>query len=229
MPFDRFMVKFKRKSSRSMQSKSKISILVALDQTLVREGMIAILNRQKEFEVVAQTNEQSQLIQDLLRHRPSVLIMDRRMEGTDTIDVIKKIRDSYPSLAILIISESDGSEDIYRALRAGGRGYVLKDSSESEVIQAVRAVHSGRRHISPPIAARLAERMDHSTLTPREMEVLQYIVKGKSNKEIADTLNVTEGTVKYHINGILSKLGVSDRTQAATAALLRGIIHPHDL
>src|SRR5205085_4108945 len=107
--------------------------------------------------------------------------------------------------------------------------YVLKDISDVELIEAIEAVSSGRRHISHAIATRLAERMDRSTLTEKEMEVLQLIVKGKSNKEIADLLNITEGTVKYHVNGILGKLGVTDRTQAATAALLRGIIHPQDL
>ena len=212
-----------------MQASSKIQVLIAVDHALVREGLIAILNRSKNFEVVAQTGNQSEIMGHFVRFRPAVLVMDLRLQGNETIETVRKVRDSYPNASILIISDSDGSEDIYRALRSGARGYVLKDASDTELLDALQAISSGKRYIPPQIAARLAERMDRSTLTPREMEVLQFIVRGKSNKEIADLLNLTEGTIKYHINGILSKLGVTDRTQAATAALLRGIIHPQDL
>jgi DNA-binding NarL/FixJ family response regulator len=212
-----------------MEQAPKIQVMIANDQNLVREGLAAVLNRQKDIRVVAQTGKISQVVDYFERHRPNVLLIDLRLGGSDTIETIKTICEKHPAAAILMVSEYDGSEDIYRALRAGARGYVLKDVSDSEIVEAIRTLSSGRNHISPQIAARLAERMNKSTLTRRELEVLQFIVKGKSNKEIADTLNVTEATVKYHVNGILSKLGVTDRTQAATAALLRGIIHPQDL
>ena len=212
-----------------MQTPEKIQVMIANDQILVREGIAAVLNRQKGMEVVAQTGKLSEVMEYFLRYRPKVLLIDLRLSKSDTLETIKTIRQKFPGAGVLIFSDQDGSEQIYRALRAGARGYVLKDVSDSELIQAIQNVFSGRRYLSADIAARLAERMDRSTLTQREIEVLQLIVKGKSNKEIAGILEVTEGTVKYHVNGILSKLGVTDRTQAATAALLRGIIHPQDL
>ena len=212
-----------------MQTPEKIQVMIANDQILVREGIAAVLNRQKGMEVVAQTGKLSEVMEYFLRYRPKVLLIDLRLGKSDTLETIKTIRQKFPGAGVLIFSDQDGSEQIYRALRAGARGYVLKDVSDSELIQAIQNVFSGRRYLSADIAARLAERMDRSTLTQREIEVLQLIVKGKSNKEIAGILEVTEGTVKYHVNGILSKLGVTDRTQAATAALLRGIIHPQDL
>jgi DNA-binding NarL/FixJ family response regulator len=207
----------------------KISVIIANDQVLVREGLATILNRQKNIEVVWQAGKISEVFEQFRNHKPNVLLTDLRLEGSDVVDAIRKLHEDFPSAAILLVSSYDGSEDIYRALKAGARGYVLKDISESELIDAIRAVSNGRRHISKDIAIRLAERMDRSTLTPREMEVLQFIVRGKSNKEIADLMKVTEETVKYHVKGILSKLGVTDRTQAATAALLRGIVHPQEL
>jgi DNA-binding NarL/FixJ family response regulator len=207
----------------------RINIIIANDQVLVREGLATILTRQKNIEVVGQAGKITDIFDQFRRHRPDVLLTDLRLEGSDVVDTIRKIHEDFPTAAILMVSSYDGSEDIYRALKAGARGYVLKDISESELVEAIRNVSSGRRHISKDIAIRLAERMDRSTLTPREMEVLQFIVRGKSNKEIADLMKVTEETVKYHVKGILSKLGVTDRTQAATAALLRGIVHPQEL
>jgi DNA-binding NarL/FixJ family response regulator len=203
--------------------------MIANDQTVVREGLIAVLNRQKNIEVIAQTGKLSQVLDYFRRHHPNVLIMDLRMEGKETFETIKKVQQEFPSSAVLIISASEGSEEIYRALRAGARGYVSKDISDADLVEAVTIVSSGRNHMSPRIASKLAERMNRSTLTQRELEVLMLIVKGKSNKEIADRLKVSEETIKYHVKSILSKLGVADRTQAATAALLRGIIHPEDL
>ncbi len=207
----------------------KINVIIANDQVLVREGLATILNRQKNIEVVGYAGKVSEVFEQFRRFKPDVMLTDLRLEGSDVIHMIRKIHENFPNVSILVVSSYDGSEDIYRSLKAGARGYVLKDISESELIDAIRAVSSGRRHISKDIAIRLAERMDSSTLTPREMEVLQFIVRGKSNKEIAGLLKVTEETVKYHVKGILSKLGVTDRTQAATAALLRGIVHPQEL
>jgi len=212
-----------------MPQSDKIQVMIANDQVLVREGLGAVLNRNKNIEVTAQAEKVGQVLDYFRKYRPNVLLIDLRMEGMDTIEIIRKIREDFPKAAILMVSAYDGSEDIYRALKAGARGYLLKDVSDSELIAAIQTVNSGRRHISTAIAIRLAERMDHSTLTKREMEVLQFIVRGKSNKEIADLLNVAEETIKYHVKGIFSKLGVTDRTQAATAALLRGIIRPQDL
>ncbi len=185
----------------------KIQVLIANDQILVREGLGSILNRQKNIEVVAHVEKLGQLSEQFRKHRPNVLLTDLRLDGSDAIGTIRQIHEDFPTTAILMVSSYDGSEDIYRALRAGARGYVLKDISEPELIEAIHSVSSGRRHISKQIAIRLAERMDRSTLTRREMEVLQSIVRGKSNKEIADLMKVTEETVKYHVKGILQQAG----------------------
>ena len=203
--------------------------MIANDRNVVLQGLATILSRHKEIEVVAQTIKLSRVLEDFRRFRPNVLLIDLRFEGVDAIETIRKIHEDFPSKGILMVTSFDGSEDIHRALRAGARGYVLTDVSDSELIEAIQLVNSGRNYISSQIASRLAQRMNRSTLTRREMEVMQQIVRGKSNKEIADNLQITEETVKYHVKGILSKLGVSDRTQAATAALLRGIVHPIDL
>ena len=212
-----------------MPQLQKIQILIANDQPLVREGLVTALNRQKHMEVIGQAKSIDQVLIALRQQRPKILLLDLRLQGTDTVSTIKKIREEFPSIGILIFSRSDGSEDIHRAIRAGARGYVSKDVSDSELVEAIDTVSSGGRHISERIAVRLAERIDKSTLTRREMEVLQLVTKGKSNKEIADQLGMAEETVKHHMDNILSKLGVENRTSAATAALLRGIVHPEDL
>ncbi len=212
-----------------MRAPEKITIVVANDRSLVREGLTSVLNRQKNTEVVAETGKLSEVRKYFLRHRPNVLIIDLKLEGQETLETIQKLHEQFPSLAILVVSASEGSENIYRALRAGARGYVSNDISDAELVQAIEVLSTGRSYMSSKIASKLAERMNKSTLSRRELEVLQFIVKGKTNKEIANDLNVTEDAIKFHVKTILSKLGVTDRTQAATAALIRGIIHPQDL
>ena len=141
------------------------------------------------------------------------------------VDAIAKIRHEFPDAKIIVLTTYDGDEDIYRALQAGAQGYLLKDMFFEELEDAIRKVHAGARRLPAVVAERLAERMGASELTVRELEVLQEIVKGKTNKEIAGSLSISEATVKSHINNILGKLGVTDRTQAATRALQRGIVH----
>jgi len=140
------------------------------------------------------------------------------------VDAIQRIRMESPQARFIVLTTYDGDEDIYRALKAGAKAYLLKGMTTDELITAIRAVHAGKSHIPQAIAEKLAERMGIEELTPREMDVLEQIVAGKSNKEIADELGVTEATVKTHINSLLGKLGVTDRTQAATAAIRRGIV-----
>lgn len=212
-----------------MKPADKILVMIAFDQILFREGLAAVLNKQGRTKLVEQLDDLQKIPDAIRRHRPNVLVIDSRVKGIDSADAIDAAHRDFPSVSILVLSSSDGSEDIYRALRAGARGYLLKDSTDTELMRAIEALNAGRRHISLEMASRLAERMDCSTLTKREMEVLQLIVSGKSNKEIAAALSVSEETIKYHVKSILSKLGVSDRTQAATAALLRGIIHRNDV
>jgi DNA-binding NarL/FixJ family response regulator len=140
------------------------------------------------------------------------------------VDVIERVRMETPAARFIVLTTYDGDEDIYRALKAGARAYLLKGMTSEELIGTIRAVHAGKSYIPPAIAERLAERMGAQDLTPREFDVLEHIVQGESNKEIAAALEVSEATVKTHINSLLGKLGVTDRTQAATAAIQRGIV-----
>jgi two-component system NarL family response regulator len=175
--------------------------------------------------VVAEAANGRQALEFFRQHRPDVTLMDLRMPEMDGIEAITAIRKEFPDSRFIVLTTFDGDEDIYRALQAGARSYLLKDMLQDGLIEAIRAVHAGQRRIPAQVANRLAERMDRTELTSRELEVLRLIVEGKSNKEIAAQLSIAEGTVKIHINNILSKLGVTDRTQAATFALKRGIIH----
>ncbi|MDX6575050.1 MAG: hypothetical protein QOE96_1003, partial [Blastocatellia bacterium] len=158
-------------------------------------------------------------------HRPDITLMDLRMPQLGGVEAITAIRKEFPDARLIVLTTFDGDEDIYRSLQAGAQGYLLKDMFFEELEEAIRKVHGGSRRIPTQVAERLAERMGSSDLTGREIEVLEQIVGGNSNKAIASRLNISEATVKSHINNILSKLGVSDRTQAATTALQRGLVH----
>jgi two-component system NarL family response regulator len=188
---------------------NKIRIIVIDDQAVVRQGFVSLINTVADMEV----------------HQPDITLMDLRMPVMSGVDAIAKIRHEFPEARIIVLTTYDGDEDIYRALQAGAQGYLLKDMFFEELEDAIRKVHAGARRLPPVVAERLAERMSASELTVRELEVLQEIVKGKTNKEIASSLRISEATVKSHINNILGKLGVTDRTQAATRALQRGIVH----
>jgi two-component system NarL family response regulator len=159
------------------------------------------------------------------QHRPDVTIMDLRLPVLSGVEAITEIRQHAPTAKIIVLTTFDGDEDIYRALQAGARGYLLKDMFGDDLMDAIRVVHAGKSRIPAAIAQRLADRMGGPELTPRELDVLRLIVGGNSNKEIGQRLFISEATVKTHINSLLSKLHVSDRTQAATTALQRGIVH----
>jgi two-component system NarL family response regulator len=177
------------------------------------------------MEVIAQGLNGQQAIDLFRQHRPDVTLIDLRMPILGGVEAITAIRREFPDARVIVLTTYDGDEDIYRSLQAGAKGYLLKDVFFEELETAIKTVHAGSRHIPAIIAERLAERMASSDLTSREMEVLELIVRGQSNKEIAASLKITEATVKSHINNILSKLGVTDRTQAATTALQRGLVH----
>jgi two-component system NarL family response regulator len=158
------------------------------------------------------------------KHQPDVTLMDLRLPRLSGVEAIQRIRQEAPQARVIVLTTYDGDEDIYRALKAGARAYLLKGMTSEDLITTIRAVHAGKSHIPPAIAEKLAERMGTEDLTPREFDVLEQIVNGMSNKEIATALGVSEATVKTHINSLLGKLGVTDRTQATTAALQRGIV-----
>lgn len=206
-------------------SDETIKIMVIDDQAVVRQGFVALINTVSDMVVVAEGTNGQQAI-DLYRlHRPDVTLMDLRMPELGGVEAITAIRKEFPDARLIVLTTYDGDEDIYRSLQAGAQGYLLKDMFFEELEEAIRKVHGGSRRIPAQVAERLAERMGSSDLTGRETEVLEQIVAGHSNKTIASQLNITEATVKSHINNILSKLGVSDRTQAATTALQRGLVH----
>ena len=204
---------------------ASIRILVADDHHVVRQGLIALLKTVPEIEVVAEAADGEQAVALYGKHLPDVTIMDLRMPKMSGVEAIASIRKDFPAARIIVLTTFDGDEDIYRALQAGAKGYLLKDMFGEELIDAIRIVHAGKQRIPAVVAQRLAERMGGPSLTARELEVLKCIVGGKSNKEIGHELTISEATVKTHINNILGKLGVSDRTQASTTALQRGIVH----
>lgn len=208
-----------------MSQENVIRILVADDHPLLREGLIALISRQPDMKVVAEAENGNQALVLFRQHRPDIALLDLRMPGMSGLETTIVICKEFSNARIIVLTTYDGDEDIYRALQAGAKSYLLKEIPRKELLETIRIVHSGKRHIPPEVASRLAERAYSSELSERELDVLKLIVKGKGNKEIAGLLDLTEGTVKSYIHHIFSKLGVSDRTEAATIALQRGIVH----
>jgi DNA-binding NarL/FixJ family response regulator len=203
----------------------KIRILVVEDHHIVRQGLVALLKTVPDLAVVADVPDAEQGIEAFRKHRPDVTLMDLRLPGMGGAEAVRQIRREFPDARIIVLTTFDGDEDIYRALQAGARGYMLKGMFGDELMDSIRAVHAGKASIPPLVAERLAGRVSGYELTARELDVLRLIVAGKSNKEIGTGLTISEATVKTHINSILGKMGVSDRVQAATAAIQRGIVH----
>ncbi len=205
-------------------SAESIRVLIVEDHNVVRQGLAALLNVAGGLEVVGEAGDGVEAIAQFRKLQPDITLVDLRLPRMSGVDVIERIRMETPQARFIVLTTYDGDEDIYRALKAGARAYLLKGMTSEDLIRTIRAVHAGKSHIPPAIAERLAERMGAQELTPREFDVLEQIVHGKSNKEIATELEVTEATVKTHINSLLGKLGVTDRTQATTAAIQRGIV-----
>ena len=207
-----------------MSQASPIRILLAEDHALVREGFAAIIKDEVDMDVVAQAANGQQAVALYQQHQPQITLMDLRMPLLDGVEAITQIRAEFPTACVIVLTTYDGDEDIYRGLQAGARGYLLKDVTAEELLDAIRVVHQGRKYIPPQVALKMAERVNNSALTERETEVLRLMAIGKSNNEIGATLSITERTVKFHVNNILNKLEVSDRTQAVILALRRGLV-----
>jgi two-component system NarL family response regulator len=209
-----------------MSKEGAIRVLIADDHPVVREGVAAMIERRPDMTVVGEAATGREAVAAYRAARPDVVLMDLRMPDMTGVEAIGAIRGEFPGARIIVLTTYDGDEDIYRGLQAGARAYLLKDAPRDDLLDAIRAVHAGQSRIPPAVAARLAERvLAGPELTARELEVLRGIVAGRSNKEIGAALGISEGTVKAHVNSILSKLGVADRTQAVTTALQRGIVH----
>ncbi len=201
-----------------------IRVLVVEDHHVVRQGLVALLSVVDGVEVVGQAADGEAALTEYAARHPDVTLIDLRLPKVSGVEVIQRVRDRHPHARFIVLTTYDGDEDIFRALQAGARAYLLKGMTVDVLISAIRSVHAGKSCIPPLIAQRLAERMSTEQLTHREQDVLEQIVRGKSNKEIGAALDISEATVKTHINNLLGKLGVSDRTQAATAALQRGLV-----
>ena len=201
-----------------------IRILVVEDHNVVREGLVALLKVADGLEVVGEAADGIEAIDQFRTHQPAVTLIDLRLPKLSGVDTIVRIRKETPQARFIVLTTYDGDEDIYRAIQAGAKAYLLKGMSSDELIAAIRAVHAGKSHIPQVVAEKLAERIGAEELTPREVNVLQQIVEGMTNKEIGVQLKISETTVKTHVNNLLAKLGVTDRTQAATAAIRRGIV-----
>lgn len=211
-------------ASTNPTSTNPIRILLADDHPIVRRGLAGILNNQLDMTVVAEVDDGRAAIEQFRYHQPDIAILDLRMPDVGGVEAIMAIRAEFSDARIIMFTIYDTDENIYRGLRAGAKAYLLKDTPCEEILNAIRLVNSGGRHISNDVSAKLANRLQQPELTDREYEVLQQMAMGKNNKAIAATLNVTESTVKFHINSVLTKLNVRDRTQAVLIALKRGIV-----
>ena len=201
-----------------------IRILIADDHLVVRIGLRSMIDTQPDMNVIAEAANGREAVALFRDHQPDVTLIDLRMPVMGGVEAVGVIHEEFPDARIIVLTTYDGDENIYRALQGGARAYLLKDIPREEFLDDIRAVYQGQYCIPPAVAARLAQRIPAPELSARELEVLKLIVEGMSNKEIASALSITESTVKNHVNSILSKLNVKDRTQAATTALRRGIV-----
>jgi DNA-binding NarL/FixJ family response regulator len=199
-------------------------LLIAEDHFVTRSGLLAIFGSEPDIEIVAAAATGAAAVALFRSHRPDIAIVDLRLPDMTGVEVIKAIRAEFSDARLIVLTGTDASEGVYRAMQAGARGYLLKDATGKALVQALRDVLAGKRVVAPAAAAQLAERMPQSDLTPREIDVLRLVAAGRSNKRIADELGLSEATVRTHVGNILAKLGADDRTQAATEAMRRGIL-----
>jgi DNA-binding NarL/FixJ family response regulator len=201
-----------------------IRVMCVDDHPLVRKGIVAILANEPDMQLVAEAADGREAIEQFRQHKPDVTLMDLRMPNLDGTAATTAIRAEFPEAKVIALTSHDGDQEIYRALEAGVRGYILKEMVHTEVLNAIRVVHAGKRLMPREVAERLSEHFPKAALTPREVEVLSLVAKGLANKEIARQLGTADGTVKMHVQNILAKLGASDRTHAVTIGVQRGII-----
>lgn len=205
--------------------KKKIRILIVDDHSLMRIGLCTSINVEMDMVVVAEASTGAQALELYAKYQPDIVLMDVRLPGINGDQVAAQLCLRHPDAKVIMLSTYDGHEDIFRCIQAGARSYLSKDIPLEELLLAIRSVHSGQNYLPASISARLVERMHAPELSGRELDVLKQIVKGRSNKEVASVLSIAETTVKEHVSNILTKLKASDRTQASTIAIQRGIVH----
>ena len=210
-----------------MKKPRPIRVMIAEDHSIARRGLSAIINAQPDMKVVTEATNGKEAIALYREHTPDVLLIDMRMPIITGFDAMAAIRSEFANARFVAISTFGGDEDIRRALLAGAQSFLTKDTPNDDLIGAIRTVHAGENYLPKSVAASLTVNSSRPSLTARETEILRLIVQGLSNKEIAYTVGIANYTVYNHVKSILEKLGVADRTQAATAAIMRGIVHLH--
>ena len=208
-----------------MKKKNPIRLLVVDDHPAFRMGLIALIESEPDMTVVAESGDGRSAV-DLFRQlQPDIVLMDLRLPGFSGVEAIIALRKEFPQCRVIVVTTYDADEDIYRAIQSGAQSYLLKDMPKKEIVSTIRAVHAGQQTLPPSVATRLANRLKRENLSPRELEVLQLLVKGRSNKEISAALFISEDTVKSRLKSLFAKLDVQDRTEAAITAVRHGIVH----
>jgi two-component system, NarL family, response regulator len=216
---------FMAENTLSMKTRSAIRVVVADDHPALRMGIVTVINAQSDMTVVGEAVNGVEAVEQCTAHGPDVVLMDLRMPGGGGFEAISKIVATLHKTQVVVLTTYDLDEDIYRALHAGAKAFLLKDATMMEITDTIRKVHRGERILHPQIATRLGNRLKREELTQRELEILQLIVKGKSNKEISAVLFIAEATVKSHLKTLFHKMGVNVRTEAAIEAVRSGLVH----
>jgi len=213
-----------KKKTRAGNTK-QIRVIVADDHPVVREGLAALIRSQPDMKLACEVEDGRAAVRQYLKQRPDVILLDLRMPEMDGITATKAILEEDPKAKVIVLSTYRGGEDVYQALKAGAKSYLLKDSRREELVNAIRTVNEGQVKMSPLVAAHLMNGVQSERLTKREAQIMKLVVAGKSNKEIGVALGVTEGTIKVHAGHVFKKLGASGRTEAIRMALERGVVH----
>ena len=208
-----------------MNTAPRIRVFCVDDHPLMREGIAAVIRNEPDMQFVAEASTGHEAIEGFREHRPDVTLMDVRMPDMGGIDALLAIRTEFADARVIMLTTFEGDAEIQRALEAGAQGYMLKSMPRKQLVEMIRKVHAGKKHIPPEVAAQLAEHFGDETLSKREVEVLQKVAGGKRNSDIATLLFISEETVKGHIKHIMEKLGASDRTEAVAIGIRRGFIH----
>jgi DNA-binding NarL/FixJ family response regulator len=208
-----------------LKKTNPIRVMLVDDHPAFRKGMGALLESEPDLQVVAETGDGREVLELYRQKKPDVVLMDLRLPGMGGVEITMAIRKEFPAARVIVLTTFDTDEDIFRAIQSGAKSYLLKDTPDDELASTIRSVHAGKQVLSKKMAERLAERQQRPELSQRETEVLQLLIKGRSNKEIGSALCLCEDTIKAHFKTLFAKLKVQDRTEAAISAIRQGIVH----